>query len=205
MSNDLSPIQQAQDIVASLFVEGLSAALNALATTSSQEVRAAAAATIPEVLRSPAFVMRSPDERVLIQTATSPIALDSLYALWVDVMDGKDRGGASFELRKASPLVRIGFMAIVLAPKVERARLPEEIYGFYGVADGKPFARLNKQVKRAWYAVAAALARVNDYPDPQWSDETANNALSVSEVVAAVEFVAPRFGSPSLGRRIEAA
>lgn len=190
-------------IVSLLFTHGIAPAMQAIAECRDDAARLDAALQIAHVLRSGRFINDDPDKPVALAAPDWQVQLEQIYYLWVDVMDGKVLDSKP-TMSVASHIVRSGFAAVFLRALVDNnnSAVPlsaENLYDTYASAANdvngsdarfKPFSKLGPSVRRAWLAVATAIARLNGQHDPS------PGAVSVPDVVTALGLVTERFGPP---------
>jgi hypothetical protein len=205
MNSEIKRAKSSIDIVSMLFTHSLAYAIDSMAKCHDETTRVFASETIAKVLRCGRFVMVGFDLPMSLSVSEGWLMqADQLYSLWIDVMDGKvAKSGTPFSA--TSQMVRSGFGAVLLRAFVDE-REPngvmsaEDAYEIYARvakesqsdARVKPFSSLGASARRAWFAVATAIARLNRQPDP---DPT---GISVPDVLAALGLVSERFGPPLL-------
>lgn len=204
MNTAHEPNTLAISVVSFLFTHGLADALKAMAKCSDDSVRTDAAEQISLVLRSGRVINEDIDKPIVIAAPDWQVHPEQLYYLWVDVMDGRVVESKP-TMSVASKIVRSGFSAVFIAAFVmghdSTALSAEALYDIYAKAandvqggDGrlKSFSKLGEPVRRAWLAVATAIARLSGQIDPSPGN------MSLPSVVAALELVTERFGPPKL-------
>jgi hypothetical protein len=97
----------------------------------------------------------------------------------------------------ASEIVRSGFSAVFIAAFVDERKSDEPLsaealYDIYANGQYKPFSKLGEPARRAWLAVATAIARLNGQFDPSPGN------VPMPSVIAALGLVTERFGPPKL-------
>jgi hypothetical protein len=183
-------------IVSLLFTHGLAETMMSMAKCQEETVRTESSAQIARVLRSGRFINDDPDKPVVLAAPDWQVPLEQFYYLWVDVMDGKviDKKPT---MSVASEIVRSGFSAVFIAAFVDEQKSSEPLsaealYDIYANGQYKPFSKLGEPARRAWLAVATAIARVNGQFDPSPGN------MTLPSVVAALGLVTERFGPPKL-------
>jgi hypothetical protein len=183
-------------IVSLLFTHGIAEAMQSLAKCHDSAARVDAAVQIARVLRSGRFISDDPDRPVVLAAPDWQVQPEQFYELWVDVMDGRVVSGKP-TMSVANEIVRSGFAAVFIAAFVDE-RGPsdplsaEALYDIYANGQYKPFSKLGEPARRAWLAVATAIARLNGQFDPSPGN------MTLPSVVAALGLVTERFGPPKL-------
>jgi hypothetical protein len=193
----------ATSIVSLLFTHGIAQAMQSMASCQDSSARAEAAEKLSMVLRSGRFINDDPDKPVVLAAPDWQVPLEQLYYLWIDVIDAK-----VIEPRLVFPAailsVRSGFAAVFIHAFASGhgSTTPSSVENIYEIytasandAQGndtkvKPFSNIGAPVRRAWLAVATAIARLNGQIDPS------PGGLPIPDVVAALGLVTERFGPP---------
>lgn len=183
-------------IVSLMFTHGLADTMLSMAKCQDDAVRTESAAQVARVLRSGRFINEDPDKPIVLAAPDWQVPLEQFYYLWVDVMDGRviDKKPT---MSVASEIVRSGFSAVFIAAFVDERKSDEPLsaealYDIYANGQYKPFSKLGEPARRAWLAVATAIARLNGQFDPSPGN------VPMPSVIAALGLVTERFGPPKL-------
>lgn len=204
MSTSTKTSHSAIAIISYLFSHGLARMMQSMAQCEDGAFRLEAVDATARILRSGKFITEDLDMPIVFASPEWQLSLEQLYYIWVDVMDGKVVNSRP-TMSVASQMVRSGFAAVFMSAIVDAqssdapmsAECMYEIYAHYaterfGEYRIKPFAKVGPAVRRAWLAVATAIARLNGQFDP------APVGVLLPDVVAALGLVTERFGPPKL-------